>query len=375
MISKPLLSILTPAFNSAEYIRETINSVLSQTYKDWEWTILDDGSTDGTGEIIRSFKDNRIKYIFQEHKGIDRLTKTYNKALSLCNGDFIAFLDHDDYWPQYKLQMQIESLQVPAIVLSYGECCVVNQEGKKIGYIGIPVDRNIACNNPVGSSLRRLLYERDCFISNSTVIVKKSALLNIGGLVEAKGLFHDFPTWVRLSLEGRFAALPCCLGYLRRHPSSTYLNTDPEALFDAGINYLRTFVPRSEKKLNKLDLFYDTEMLEKHWEEIRTSYLRALPYNRAMLMLKRGSFREARAEFKKLLEKEHSVKNALMFVLVILSELVKYDLVNPVAASKGKWAELAISRKVARLLGADDNLSRQFAKTSKKNDRRHKPVL
>jgi len=351
MISKPLLSILTPAFNSTEYIRETINSVLSQTYQDWEWTILDDGSTDGTGEIIRSFKDNRIKYIFQEHKGIDGLTKTYNKALSLCNGDFVAFLDHDDYWPQYKLEMQMESFEVPSVVMSYGESCVVNQQGKKIGYISIPADRNIACNTPVGSSLRRLLHERDCFISNSTVIVKRSVLLNIGGLVEAKGLFHDFPTWVRLSLEGRWAALRCCLGYLRRHPSSTYLNTDPETLFDAGINYLRTFLLGSDKKLNKLDLFYDTEMLEKHWEEIRRSYLHALPYNRAMLMLKLGSFRKARAEFKKFLEKEHSAKNALIFLLVILSELVKYDLVNSVSASKGKWAESAVSRKVARLFG------------------------
>jgi hypothetical protein len=60
---------------------------------------------------------------------------------------------------------------------------------------------------------------------------------------------------------------------------------------------------------------------------------------------------------------------------VILSELVEYDLVNPVAASRGKWAGLVVSRNVARLLGADGNLSRQFAKTSKKNDRRRKPVL
>jgi len=370
MTSKPLLSILTPAFNSAEYIRETINSVLNQTYQDWEWTILDDGSTDGTGEIIRSFKDDRIKYIFQEHKGIDQLTKTYNKALSLCNGDFIAFLDHDDYWPQYKLKMQMESFEVPAVILSYGECCMVDQQGKKLDYIRVPADRNIACNDPVGSSLRRLLYERDCFISNSTVIVKKSALLSIGGLVEAEGLFHDFPTWVRLSLEGRFAALRCCLGYLRRHQSSTYLNTDPKALFDAGINYVRTFAVRNEKKLKKLNFFYDIETLEKHWEKIRISYLRALPSDRAMLMLKLGSFREARTQFKKFIEREHSVKNTLIFFLVTLSELVEYDLVNPVVAAKRKQAELGVSKIIARLFGAADKLSLHVAKNVKKNGRR-----
>jgi glycosyltransferase involved in cell wall biosynthesis len=363
MTSKPPLSILTPAFNSAEYIGETINSVLSQTYQDWEWIILDDGSTDGTAEIVRSFKDNRIKYIFQEHEGIEGLTKTYNKALSMCNGDFIAFLDHDDYWPQCKLDIQMKSFEIPDVVLSYGECCVVNQQGKKVGYMRIPTDRNIASNNPVGSSLRRLLCERDCFISNSTVIVKKGALVNIGGLVEAKGLFHDFPTWVRVSLEGRFAALPCCLGYLRRHPRSTYLNTDPEALFDAGIDYLRTFALQYQKEIDKLDLFYNAEILEKHWSDIRTSYLHVLPYNRAMLMLKLSSFRQARAEFRKFLGVEPSVKNIITFLLVILSELAEHDLVNPVAASKGKWAKLATLREVVRRLRSDDNLRRQSVKT------------
>ena len=80
------------------YIEHIIKSVLSQAYGNWEWIIMDDGSTDRTADIINKYKDIRIKYFFQENTGIHRLTKTFNKAFSKCNGDFVAMLDSDDYW-------------------------------------------------------------------------------------------------------------------------------------------------------------------------------------------------------------------------------------------------------------------------------------
>lgn len=242
MKEKPLISILTPAFNQRSYIRQTLHSVLNQTHRNWEWIILDNGSTDGTGDIVRSFTDSRIKYAFQEHAGNERLTKTFNKALTMCSSDFVAMLDSDDYWPEYKLEVQIKHFDDPGVVLSYGECCVVNPEGKKISYMSIPGDVSVASNNPIGSSLKMLLSERYCFLPNSTVMLRRSALLGIGGFVEASGLFQDFPTWTRLSLEGKFSPVPVCLGYWRKHPSSVSLTCDRESLFESGIAFLRKFV-------------------------------------------------------------------------------------------------------------------------------------
>jgi glycosyltransferase involved in cell wall biosynthesis len=97
MEKKPLISILTVVFNQRPYFEQTISSVLGQTYQHWEWIILDDGSTDGTGEVIKNLNDSRIHYTYQQHTGSYRLTETCNKALSMCSGEIVAILDGDDY--------------------------------------------------------------------------------------------------------------------------------------------------------------------------------------------------------------------------------------------------------------------------------------
>ena len=196
MCEKPFVSILTPVYNQAGYIEQTMRSVLNQTYQDWEWILLDDGSTEATGDIIRRVKDSRIRYHVQEHAGPERLAKTFNNALALCSGDFVALLDGDDYWTHNeKLQLQVESLSDPGTILSYGVSRVINQSGKKIRYMGIQEDLRIAHNNPVGSSLKILLLQRCCFLPNSTVMLRKGALDSIGGFVEAAELTQDFPTY------------------------------------------------------------------------------------------------------------------------------------------------------------------------------------
>ncbi len=334
MNRKPLISIITPVHNQSFHINQTIQTVLNQSYQNWEWIIIDDGSTDDTGDIIKSYKDSRVYCAFQKHAGVGQLVKTFNKALKMSNGDFIAMLDHDDYWPEYKLKMQMESFDKPGIVLSYGECCVVNQKERNISNMNIPSDARIANNEPVGSSLKILMFNRYCFIASSTVMLKKSALLNIGEFVEAEGLYQDFTTWTRLSLEGRFSAIPRCLGYWRRHPSAASLSCDSVRLFDAGINFLREFILQNEKKLNALDIFYDMDKFEEHWEEIKKEHFFYLPYNRAMLSV--GLFEKAKAEFKKFLEKDSSLKNKLIYYLIFFSGLIKADIVNPLSDFKRK---------------------------------------
>ena len=129
MFKDPLVSILTPVYNCASFMKQTINCVLNQTYSNWEWIIINDGSTDSTQEIIQGIKDKRIKYVYQEHGGFTNLTRTFNKALSLSKGVLIAMLDSDDYWVKGKLELQVKKFQDPDIVLCYGECFFVNKEG------------------------------------------------------------------------------------------------------------------------------------------------------------------------------------------------------------------------------------------------------
>ena len=334
MHRKPLVSILTPVYNQVQFIDQTIRSVLDQTYRNWEWILLDDGSTDATGDIIRRVKDSRMQYTYQEHAGISHLVKTYNKALSLCSGDYIAMLDHDDYWPTYKLDEQCKRFDVPDVVLSYGECTVVDHRNRNIASMGIPENKAIAENDPVGSALKKFIPERFCFMHTSTVMLKKQTLVDIGGFVEAEGLFHDFPTWVRLSIEGKFSVSRKCLGYWRRHPSSAVLQANQALLFDAGIHFLRVFLQQHEKRLQTLGLFFDTEALEKIWSDNKNIFMEYLPFNRTMLMLDLGLFRDAAREFDTFLKEHSSLKHHLIALLIRLSGLLKIDLVNPLMSIK-----------------------------------------
>ena len=126
----------------------------------------------------------------------------------MCSGDFIAMLDGDDFWPQYKIEIQVRSFDDPETVLSYGECLVINQKGKKIYYIDLPKDLGVAHNNPRGSALIRLMIDKCCFMVHPTVMVRKSTLLTVGGFTEAVGISEDFPTWLMLSLERKICSRP-----------------------------------------------------------------------------------------------------------------------------------------------------------------------
>src|SRR5487761_652260 len=103
-IRHPRVSVTIPCYNSAPFIRETIGSVLRQTYTDFEVVVVDDGSSDGTFDIVSAIGDARIRVERQENQGLGR---TRNRLLKLSRGDLIAFLDHDDLWLPRKLEVQV----------------------------------------------------------------------------------------------------------------------------------------------------------------------------------------------------------------------------------------------------------------------------
>jgi glycosyltransferase involved in cell wall biosynthesis len=343
MNSRPLISILTPVYNRRAYIPETIRSVLTQSYENWEWILLDDGSTDGTGEIIQAFKDSRIHYFYQEHAGVDHLARTFNSALARSHGTFIAMLDSDDYWPPDKLEVQVRYFDDPDVVLSYGECELVNQNGETIYTMRLPEDPGIAGNRPTGSSLGHALFSRYGFIANSTVMMKKDALLSIGGFVNAEGLYQDFPTWMTLALYGPFAAVPRCLGYYRRHTSAISFNAepgrgeDPWYRLDLRLAFIREFIARNRARLDELGFSFDVAAFEKRWEDIRRESVPYVPYNRAMMLLRLGLMKDAREEFRRFLAERRSLKHGLIYCLFVLSAFTRHDLVTPFSAFRETW--------------------------------------
>jgi glycosyltransferase involved in cell wall biosynthesis len=220
----PLVSIISPTFNHERYISDCIESVINQTYQNWEMIIIDDGSTDKSPEIIAKYAriDSRINYIRQENIGIFRLAETYNKALSLSTGQYIAILEGDDFWDKNKLHCQlIEFEKHPDAVLSWGKAYSMNSEmGKKnkLYPVDNPEELKYFENEPVGSILNIFLF-RNC-IPALTIIIRRDSLLKIGGFLQKYNLpLVDLPTLYELAMIGRFIFIPYPLGTWRIYPT------------------------------------------------------------------------------------------------------------------------------------------------------------
>ena len=132
------VSVITPSHNSAQFISETIRSVLNQSFSDWELIVVDDCSTDNSVEVIQSFvdQDSRIKLIqLSENSGA---AVARNTAIEAAAGRFIAFLDSDDKWLPHKLETQIQFMQDNDVAFSYAAYEKINEQGKAVGKIGVP---------------------------------------------------------------------------------------------------------------------------------------------------------------------------------------------------------------------------------------------
>ena len=115
-----LVSIIVPVYNAEHTVGETINSVISQTYLNWELIIINDGSIDNSANIISSFSDSRIKYIAQYNGGV---AHARNAGIGIARGEYIAFLDSDDLWESSKLEKCVNYLNI-------GECHFVYSKVK-----------------------------------------------------------------------------------------------------------------------------------------------------------------------------------------------------------------------------------------------------
>lgn len=163
-----LVSIIMPSWNTEKYIAEAIQSVIAQTYTNWELIIVDDCSSDYTDDVVASFKDERIKYFHNEKNLGAALTR--NKALMEAKGEWIAFLDSDDLWMPRKLEHQIDFMKKNGYTLSYTEYEKIDEESNPLNiYVSGPEKVN-----------KRKMYNYD-YIGQLTMMysAKKFGLIQI----------------------------------------------------------------------------------------------------------------------------------------------------------------------------------------------------
>lgn len=196
--TNPTVSIIMPVYNCARYLRESIDSVLRQTYTDFELIIVNDGSTDSTQEIIDYYApiDTRIVPIIQKNIG---LVATLNKAIGMARGKYIARIDGDDPWFDDKLHRQMALFEKDdSLVLVGGSFEIIDENGFFIETI-LPLTRD--------EDLRRTLTLRNAFGHAGVVFLKEA--VQVAGLYSDKfGPTEDYELWIRLSKIGRLASVP-----------------------------------------------------------------------------------------------------------------------------------------------------------------------
>lgn len=159
----PVVSIITPLFNAERFIKETINSVIQQTYTDWEWIIVNDCSSDKSVEIVESFAANepRIKLIHLKENSGTGIAK--NTALKEAKGNYIAFIDSDDCWFPQKLETQINFMQEKNYPISFTSYEIIDQNSNRLNRVISSVDK-----------LTQKEYLKNTIIGFSTSMVDKS---------------------------------------------------------------------------------------------------------------------------------------------------------------------------------------------------------
>lgn len=194
-----VVSIIMPAYNAEMYISESIESVLKQTYHNWELIIIDDGSIDSTGSIIKKYTDidNRIKYSYQEN---GKQGKARNFGISISSGIYIAFIDSDDIWSEDKLEMQINEITNYNVDFVFSDVKILNSN--EAGNI---ISGNF---NSFKGTLRNKADINKIIKNNLipilTVFIKKKVLLDVGLFSEHIKIQNaeDYHLWLKILLSG-----------------------------------------------------------------------------------------------------------------------------------------------------------------------------
>lgn len=248
------VSVILPTFQRAHIISEAIESVRKQTYTSWELIIVDDGSTDNTAEIVKSYteKDSRIIYFKQKNKGV---AAARNAALEKATGNYVAFIDSDDLWVTDKLERQIKLINKSL------DCVLIS------GDVSYPDGGTFFSRHPLPAHINfKNLFIRN-FIATSTVMLRREILNKIGFFNETIKSCEDYDLWLRIASDSTIDVIPEVFACYRTQPDS--LTTD-------RFTYLASL-------LKIKSVYFHNPKLSLNWPQKYEGYYR---YKLALLKLK-----------------------------------------------------------------------------------------
>jgi glycosyltransferase involved in cell wall biosynthesis len=228
----PVFSIVIPTYNQAGLLAHALQSVIHQTFQNWEAIVIDNYSSDNTREVVENYKDSRIRYVPFRNQGI--IAASRNRGISRAQGSYIAFLDSDDLWFPAKLSSCFEYLSSGSDAVCHG--MQIRRDGRLL--------QEFIPHQPSCDVYDTLLYEGNSIITTSTVVVKKEELIKSGVFSEDIDIVtaEDYDLWLRLLKNGvRWTVIPEILGEYLMHSANSSNNVKrqmraEEAVFNRNLS-------------------------------------------------------------------------------------------------------------------------------------------
>jgi len=287
-----LISIILPTFNHAKFLKKAIESVINQSYINWELIIIDNNSTDETFDIVNSYSDHRIRYSKIQNNGVIAASRNY--GISLSNGTWIAFLDSDDWWTNNKLSRSVKYINKRKFDLIYHDLFLVYKTNQK-SYQRLAKSRNLS--SPV---FEDLLLNGNAIL-NSSVIVRKDLLEEVG-LISCdtdKITWEDYDCWLKVSKRtNKFYYIKETLGYY----------------WAAGGN-----MSNPDQDLKNAKSIYNKYI--KGYYDIIPSWI---IFSEGKALIKKGYIQEGISKFKKISFTNYSLLEFTKAQLKIIQSFIKY---------------------------------------------------
>ncbi len=286
----PLFSIIIPTYNRADLLKLCLDSVVAQTYSNWEAIVVDNYSTDDNEEVALSYNDSRIRFYKNHNNGIIAVSRNY--GLSLAKGDFICFLDSDDMWTPDKLEKSLGYLSKYDFI--YHDMTIYQYLEDDITVLSKLKGRTLKKNQYINA----LLDGNPCI--NSSLVLSRTLVDKVGHISEDKEFLgvEDFDYELRMLKFAKAKYIPEALGY-----------------YYVGLSN----VSNTEKQAIRMTVLYDKHLKNIHDDRLRKEIARRLSYRQARIYQIHGNKKMATKKFVEAL-KSHSISyafRALCFLLIM----------------------------------------------------------
>lgn len=249
--NRPTVSVIIPTYNRAELVGRAIQSVLDQTYQDFEIIIVSDGSTDNTDEVVNRYKDTRIVYL--RHNKNRGGSAARNTGINIAKGQYIGLLDSDDEWLPQKLEKQVDKLQM-----------LPNKVGVVYSGFYYVSEKNGQNLSKVVPTLRGNVYDnllQGCILGGPTPLVRKLCFEKAGFFEEALPSCQDWDMWIRLSKYYEFDFVPDFLA--KHYVHGDQISTDLRAKIKAREWIVKKY---------QTDLLKNPSILSRHLKRLGVLY-------------------------------------------------------------------------------------------------------